>query len=213
MTTTNEHKRETRPRGDARRRQILDAAIELFAKRGYNAVGIAEIAANVGITQAGLLHHFPSKAELLLAVLEERLARNQAEERRYAEEGHNFLEAFARTLDNNEASPLLVQLAAVSTAEGLSETHPSHDYWVARYDQLVRRATEQLAPIIDESTLPDGVTPETLARWVLGMADGLRLQSLLDPAAPSRALLMRQFIATLSPYLRRDPHASGGPTV
>jgi AcrR family transcriptional regulator len=44
--------------------------METFATRGYNKASLAEISDRVGLTQAGVLHCFPSKADLLTGVLE-----------------------------------------------------------------------------------------------------------------------------------------------
>ena len=47
------------------REQILDAALEAFAEKGYHGATIREIAARSGVSVAGLYHHFPSKQRLL----------------------------------------------------------------------------------------------------------------------------------------------------
>ena len=52
------------------RSKILDAAYELFRKRGFSRVNVDEIAASAGITKRTLYDHFPSKDALLEAVLE-----------------------------------------------------------------------------------------------------------------------------------------------
>ena len=44
--------------------------METFAERGYQSASLAEIAARVGLTQAGVLHYFSSKASLLTGVLD-----------------------------------------------------------------------------------------------------------------------------------------------
>lgn len=51
-----------------RRDEILRAAAELFADRGFHAVGMRAIADAVGIRGSSLYHHFPSKVELLHAI-------------------------------------------------------------------------------------------------------------------------------------------------
>ena len=51
-----------------RRDEILRAAAELFADRGFHAVGMRAIADAVGIRGSSLYHHFPSKIELLHAI-------------------------------------------------------------------------------------------------------------------------------------------------
>ncbi len=50
------------------REKILDAAETLFARRGYAAVGMREVADTVGLGKSSLFHHFASKAQLYAAV-------------------------------------------------------------------------------------------------------------------------------------------------
>lgn len=66
-----------RPRSGARRlptasarEEILDAAAELFAQRGYAATSTRLIAEAVGIRQASLYYHFDSKEHILAELLE-----------------------------------------------------------------------------------------------------------------------------------------------
>jgi AcrR family transcriptional regulator len=56
---------------DARER-ILDAAYELFSRRGLYQVGIEEIIERAGVAKATLYRHFPSKEDLELAFLKRR---------------------------------------------------------------------------------------------------------------------------------------------
>jgi AcrR family transcriptional regulator len=53
-----------------RRRQILEAATRLFAQRGYHATSIRDVHRAVGVSDGLLYHYFPSKVDLLHAVLE-----------------------------------------------------------------------------------------------------------------------------------------------
>lgn len=195
--------RQTRPRGDERRRRILEVAVDLFGARGFNDVGIAEISAAVGITPAGLLHHFPTKVALLLAVLQQRELRVEQALGRYMDSAEDFITAFLHVLEDNEKSPALVQLFAVLSAESLSSTHPGHEWFVARYEETIRVASKQLTHLIDESALPPGATTETVARWLHGMADGLRIQWLLNPGSLNRHETVAQFAALLRPYFKK----------
>jgi AcrR family transcriptional regulator len=59
------------PRSAAKtKRRILDTAYELFYRKGFNRVGVDEIAAASGVTKRSLYYHFKSKDELLGSVLE-----------------------------------------------------------------------------------------------------------------------------------------------
>jgi AcrR family transcriptional regulator len=67
---------DTRPRSNRlprheRRRQLLDAALEVFVARGYHAAAMDEIAERAGVSKPVLYQHFPGKLELYLALLDE----------------------------------------------------------------------------------------------------------------------------------------------
>jgi AcrR family transcriptional regulator len=54
------------------RERILDAAYDLFSKRGIRAVGTEEVLAQAGVAKSTLYRHFPSKEALVLAFLQRR---------------------------------------------------------------------------------------------------------------------------------------------
>ena len=58
------------PRGRARRQDLIEAALQAFAADGYRGASVAAIAKQCGLSEPGLLHHFPSKTALLMATLE-----------------------------------------------------------------------------------------------------------------------------------------------
>ena len=59
-------------RGVVARDRVVQAALQAYATNGYSGSSLSGIAAAAGPTTAGLLHHFPDKEELLVAVLQER---------------------------------------------------------------------------------------------------------------------------------------------
>ena len=61
------------------RQKILECALELFFRRGYDAVGIQEICQSAGVTKPTLYHYFGSKYGLLEKLLEEMLAERSRE--------------------------------------------------------------------------------------------------------------------------------------
>lgn len=69
MEPTNIERR-TRMKGPERREAILQAAEGAFARLGFHATTMADIAAAAGITQPMLYRHFRSKRELFLAVMD-----------------------------------------------------------------------------------------------------------------------------------------------
>ena len=65
------------PKGEKRREELLDAALQVFSREGYSGASVARVAAVAGLSVAGLLHHYPSKISLLMGVLQRRDEINQ----------------------------------------------------------------------------------------------------------------------------------------
>lgn len=66
-----------RPPDERRRRELLDSLIEAFAADGIGGRSLREVATSVGTSHRMLLHHFGSREELLLTIVEE-VERRQA---------------------------------------------------------------------------------------------------------------------------------------
>lgn len=64
-----------RSRDPDRKARILAAAADLAARRGFHAVGMAEIGAEAGIVGSGIYRHFPSKNAILVALLDQVMGR------------------------------------------------------------------------------------------------------------------------------------------
>src|ERR1700730_12408035 len=60
--------RAPRPRSDAKRSRIIEAAMQHFAENGYNAARVGDIAATLGIAKGSIFQHFGSKDGLFFEV-------------------------------------------------------------------------------------------------------------------------------------------------
>ena len=93
----------------ATRRRILDAAYELFYRKGFGRVGVDEVAASAGITKRTLYYHFQSKDDLLASVLELHselaLARIRKYEDRYSGSANEILDILFAELSRWSAKP------------------------------------------------------------------------------------------------------------
>ncbi len=56
---------------ESRRKQIMDAALELFASEGYSHCSISQLASHAGISKGLMYNYFESKEALLIALIEE----------------------------------------------------------------------------------------------------------------------------------------------
>ena len=58
------------PDGQMTRERILDEALRLFARDGYEAVSVSAIAGALGITKGALYRHYPGKRAIFDAIIE-----------------------------------------------------------------------------------------------------------------------------------------------
>ncbi len=62
------------------RERLLEAAAQVYARRGFNGATLEEVASEAGFTKGAVYAHFGSKENLLLALMEEHLAGQIAEQ-------------------------------------------------------------------------------------------------------------------------------------
>lgn len=175
---------ESRPATLARRREILDAAVEVFGKRGYASGSLQEIADRVGMTHAGVLHHFGSKHQLLLEVLVHRDETDVAHlEGRHIPDGVGLFAHLVRTAFRNEQRRGIVQAFTVLSAEATTEGHPGQPFFLGRYDALRDELGQAFRVMCAEHGVTEPRTIELGAAAVLAVMDGLQVQWLLAPDA------------------------------
>ncbi|MRH91540.1 TetR family transcriptional regulator [Nocardia sp. SYP-A9097] len=193
-----------RRRGEDRREQIIDQALESFAENGYHNSSIAEIAARCGLSQPGLLHYFPNKAALLSAVLEyrDRLDYDRLGMSRQLR-GKDALQQLVRLVEHNMHVPGLVQLFTVVTSEAVTLDHPARHWVINRYRILETYLAGALEGGIADGTFRPDIDTPAVARQISAMMDGLQLQWLLDPDQVDMAELFRTYIDELTTQLSR----------
>lgn len=104
------------PAGDATGR-ILEAAEELFAEAGFDAVSMNAVAERAGVSKANIFHHFSSKNALYLAVMRHACRRGnpladtlEGGEGSFVERLHRFARIhLANILDNPRTSRLILR--------------------------------------------------------------------------------------------------------
>jgi AcrR family transcriptional regulator len=159
-----------RLKADERRRVLIDAALALFARKGFRGTTTKEIAEAAGCSEATIFKYFASKDELYSAILEtkasieETLAKAADAARRKDDVGvfrAVGLEALVRT----EQDPSLMRLLLFSALE-------RHDLSHRFFESQVRRLHEFLGDYIAQR-MADGVfrvvNPLLAARGFVGM--------------------------------------------
>jgi len=165
-----------------RKEQVVRAAIRLFGQSGYHGATLAEIAKAAGVTEPGLLHHFPSKAHLLTEVLAERdrLDHERFDPSRRGQPG-NLLASLQALVEYNQTVPGLVQLFTVLVAESIDEHHPGHEFFKRRYQNMRRQSLEAVRQAQAQGDIRDDIPAEDLVVLVVALMDGLQIQWLYEP--------------------------------
>lgn len=207
-----------RPRqGTAERRQeILRAAMNTFGSKGYHNGSLAEVADQVGITHAGVLHHFGSKDKLLTEVLEYR-DRVDVEhlEGQHIPGGLDLFRHLVRTAKINSERRGVVQAYSVLTGESVTDGHPAAAWVNQRFAVLRVDIAAALGEVVTRAGGEVELTDRSLdlaASSIIAVMDGLQLQWLLDPEAvdltASTAFAIEAILAaTLDGAQRRHPLA------
>ncbi|MFF0432308.1 TetR/AcrR family transcriptional regulator [Streptomyces sp. NPDC004327] len=192
-----------RARSEERRTEIVRAALEVIAERGYRGASLGAVAERVGLTQQGLLHYFPTKEALLVAVLQERDRWDTAGGRDRERWRLDLMESL---VEYNAMRPGIVQTFSALLGESVTEDHPARAFFTERYVQVRENMADVLrAEYGDE--LPGGLTPERVAPLLTAVMDGLQFQWLLDPDAVDMPASFRDFLALLA--TRRRSAAAG----
>ena len=178
---------------EARRRQILDAAVACFAREGFHRTTIPDIAREAGLSAGAMYRYFESKDELIEAIADERHARERAllERAREASDPGEALAALAGDFFGLLQDPderLRRRVGIQVWAEALR--NPA-------ILALVRRGTGQplaeLVRIVREAQrrreLPTALDPTAAARVMLSVFYGLVLQQAWDEEVDVEAYL------------------------
>lgn len=144
-----------------RREQILAAATRAFARSGFAATGLEDVAAEAGISRAILYRHFDSKTDLYRAVLERARARLVAGAGTRGDFSFANMEAMLRVAAEDPAGFQLLFRHAAREPEFRREMDRFRT-------AIVRSAYRQLAEVV-----PD----EDWARWAAQLAPTVAIEA------------------------------------
>ena len=145
-----------------RRQQIIAAAMELFAKKGFRGTTTRDLATQAGVNEAIIFRYFKTKEELYSAIIEHKagerdLHREELERLAAKDDDEEFLQAVGRSfLEKHETDTTFMRLLLFSALEGhqLSEMfvssmaarHPIANYIERRiHEGAFRQLDPQLA--------------------------------------------------------------------
>ena len=177
-------------RSAAMRARILKAAVTCLYKQGYGATTTVSVAALAKVSRGAMLHHFPSKADLMLATLSHVLDLNAS----------NFLKAAAKIADPWERYAALpdLRLEAGSQPAGVAFMEimvgaRSDDAVRSRFDEFQRqlntRTSQRMADWAAGSGVKVTARDQAVSRTVTLAVFGLAIQKQVLPHIDTEEVL------------------------
>ncbi len=151
---------------------VLNIAVQVFNKHGYDATSMGTLAENLGISKSAIYHHVPSKGDLLRLALDHALAPLEAvgeDERARAGSAGERLEFFLRgtirvLVERQQYVTLLLRL------RGNTEVERSA---LERRRAMDRRLSDLVVAAQQEGSLREDIDPRTTTRLLFGTINSL----------------------------------------
>jgi AcrR family transcriptional regulator len=165
------------PRGEATRREIVRVARRLISEHGYRDTGISDIQAATGLTKGAFYHHFRTKEELVLAVLQAAEADYQqlfAERLSGAAGPADRMDLLLQALAHVNAQPewCNCQMLATLAAE-LGATDPKlRDAIRHFHDSMVTLFRDTIAAGQASGDFRGDISADILAEWIMNTLTG-----------------------------------------
>jgi TetR/AcrR family acrAB operon transcriptional repressor len=185
--------RRTKEEAEATRGALVEAALAVFAERGYAAATLADIAARAGVTRGAAYHHFKDKAELYATTVAHHwkevpgpIWRHLDDDAAPLDRIRRFLVAYFTALEHDARFQTLLEVVMFRT-----EALPELDEGLNAKDQAIRAWTARLASILSlaagngelRPNLPVPVAACAVISYVTGVSTTyLICRDLMQPA-------------------------------
>jgi AcrR family transcriptional regulator len=165
---------------EEKRRQILDAAVRAFARKGYHACRVGEIAEEAGVAYGLVYHYFDSKEEVLETIFRDTWAQMLARVQEVQEEGgparEQVRKVTALLLRTWRRDPELVRVLVHEVTRSPEQLprqidEISHAYEALRSIVAHGQETGEFRDDLDPqlaATIFYGALEEVLTGWVMG---------------------------------------------
>ncbi|MDH7490531.1 MAG: TetR/AcrR family transcriptional regulator [Anaerolineae bacterium] len=183
-------------RAEETRARILNAAADCFAQHGYEAASVAEICERAGVSKGAFYHHFPSKQDLFMALLNDWLEGLDAGLRAVQVQAANVPQALRDMAG-------MVGFVLSSAGERLpmflefwTQAARDPDVWAATIAPY-RRYREFFVQLVRAGVAEGSLRPvdaEVAAQVIVSLAVGTILQGLLDSSGADWDRSLRQGI-------------------
>jgi AcrR family transcriptional regulator len=173
------------PRSEETRNRIVQSALRLFADKGYEATGVAEICENSEVSKGAFYHHFPSKQAIFLELLQEWLMGLDKELNRAIGNATSVPEGLLAMASEMHGVFSAADGRLQLFLEFWQQARRDPDVWkefiapYRRYQDFFARIVQKG---IDEGSLRP-LDPQVAGQTIVALAVGIVVQGVLEPTA------------------------------
>lgn len=193
----------------------MAAAIDCFARFGYQGTSIERIARHAGVTKGALYYHFRDKEDLLFEAVSERVGEFEHHVLAEISPSADALASLKRVIDacffhatvsNHRRFIITLMIEALDTNPRLS----------AKFQRILRRMRAFLADVVrrgqQAGTVRADLDSEQTATMIAGAIMGAEIQHYQDPEEVDLRRVLDTLVAQLADWLmpRRREVATGG---
>ena len=181
--------RRTKEEAAQTRQALLDAALTVFSKQGYQAARLQDIAKSAGVTRGAIYHHFGSKSQLFITLIKEASEQMNAVIGGAIAAGGTFAEVNRRVmvnswtfLEENHRLREVVELLRFKSVPS-PELEEIARQLVEDLQAQVDLVTGYMKMGIEQGELRADLDPEIIARAFIAYQDGVTNLWLADQTA------------------------------
>jgi AcrR family transcriptional regulator len=179
MTQTQREKQ-----SEKTKQKIIDAAIQLFSRKGFHSTSLSELAEATGLTKGALYHHFESKDTLFYAVLEnlrflwrERVFRDMLQKKGALERLETLFDNHACLIEERETFCLVLSSLVMEMDNVNSEFMDALREIFADLTALIQRVIEKGQ---ENGEIRKNLDPYLLSLNLVGMMEGNSIPWILN---------------------------------
>jgi AcrR family transcriptional regulator len=193
-------------RSEETQARILEAAVKQFSVSGFNKASVDDICKQAGISKGAFYHHFKTKQDVFLALLDGWLqtfdqaieaSKNQTVPETFQQLTEYFPYIFESAGDN---LPMFLEFWLQA-----SRDETIWDASIAPYRRYHKYFVSLIKKGITEGSFAD-VDPDLAGRLIISAAMGLLLQSLLDPEGANWTKVARETVQVMVKSLLLQPN-------
>ncbi|MDF3831571.1 TetR/AcrR family transcriptional regulator [Cupriavidus basilensis] len=158
---------------EAKRRHILDAAIDCFSRNGFHGTSTAAICAAAGMSPGNLFHYFPTKASIIEAIAQEDQLATAEIFARWSEtdDALTAIEEIVLEFMRLASEPVYARISIEIGAEA-TRNPDVNALFLANEEKVKGRMVSLIKRGITQGTIDTTLESDLVATWLIALAEG-----------------------------------------